>query len=83
MIETSVLPFELTETNAVGLKITADLVDEGQIMPLIGEIVSVELRDGGRAVLVVKSNINASDYGSGTGPGMTHKWKNITIHPFE
>ena len=83
VIETSVLPFELTATNAVGLKITADLVDEGQVMPLTGEIVSVELRDGGRAVLVVKSNINASNYGSGTGPGMTHKWENITIHPYE
>ena len=48
-----------------------------------GEHEAVELRDGGRAVLVVKSNINASNYGSGTGPGMTHEWQNITIHPYE
>ena len=52
-------------------------------MTLDGFVKSVEIRDGGRAVLVIKSNINASNYGSGTGPGMTHKWENITIHPYK
>ncbi|MBQ2968021.1 MAG: hypothetical protein IJE10_07900 [Clostridia bacterium] len=83
VIDTKVLPFELTATNALGLKVTADLVDKGETQKMDGFVSSVELRDGGRAVLVIKSNINASNYGSGTGPGMTHKWEKITIHPFE
>ena len=81
VIDTKVLPFELKENNATGLTVTANLVDKGETMPFEGYIKAVELRDGGRAVLVITGNIGASNYGSGTGPGMTHVWEKITIHP--
>ena len=79
VIATDSVPFAITESNAIGLKLSGTINKDNTDIAYEGAIQKVELRDGGKCVLVATSNLGTAGYGSPAEGGYT--WKNLTIYP--
>ena len=79
IITSSSIPFEITETNAIGLTVTGTIDKNGEKTEYSGKIKSVELRDGGKCVLVCSDGgLTVSNF---VDTNRGHKWENLTLHP--
>ena len=80
VINKSIVPFEITTTNMIGLPVAGELVDGATKIQMNSTIVAVEMRDADKAVITVAPTSELPTAKYNKSEGNTHKFE-LTISP--